>query len=224
MSTSAVSSALLGVSSSSSTTSTDTSSTSDEFLTLFIAELKNQDPTNAVDTSELTSQLATFTQVEQSIQTNLYLDTLTQYAASVNNAEAASCIGKTVSVDTSEVAVSDGDADDIVFSLSDDAANATITISDSSGNVINTITETNLSEGDQLRLLGRNGQRRQYGRRRHVHDFRIRNRFVWRQRDGFNVLLRRGRRRPVQQRHGIPGHGRRRYPLRRCNGNLFDIM
>ena len=80
MSTSAVSSALLGVSSSSSTTSTDTSSTSDEFLTLFIAELKNQDPTNAVDTSELTSQLATFTQVEQSVQTNLYLDTLSQYA------------------------------------------------------------------------------------------------------------------------------------------------
>ena len=147
MSTSAVNSSFLGGSGTSSTSSSTSASSTNEFLTLFIAELKNQDPSNAVDTSELTSQLATFTQVEQSVQTNLYLDTLSQYASSVNNAAAASCIGKNVAVDTSNVTVSDGTAGKITFDLSGAAANSTITIKDSSGNTVNTIKKSNLSSG-----------------------------------------------------------------------------
>lgn len=50
----------------------------DSFLRLLVAEMKNQDPTNPMDSSQYVAQLATFSQVEQSIQTNSKLDQLLQ--------------------------------------------------------------------------------------------------------------------------------------------------
>ncbi|MEN0000093.1 MAG: flagellar hook assembly protein FlgD [Pseudomonadota bacterium] len=42
----------------------------DAFLQLLVAELKNQDPTEPMDSSQYVAQLATFSNVEQSIKTN----------------------------------------------------------------------------------------------------------------------------------------------------------
>ncbi len=41
-----------------------------------MAQMQNQDPTNPMDASEQLAQLASFSQVEQSIQTNAKLETL----------------------------------------------------------------------------------------------------------------------------------------------------
>ncbi|MGL4197759.1 MAG: flagellar hook assembly protein FlgD [Allorhizobium sp.] len=65
----------------------------DSFLKLLIAQMKNQDPTNPMDATEQISQLATFSQVEQTIQTNTNLETLITGNA-LNNA--SSYIGKTI--------------------------------------------------------------------------------------------------------------------------------
>ncbi len=146
MSTTAISSALLGVSQTSSSSTTDTSTT--DFLTLLLAELENQDPTDPMDTAELTSQMATMTQVEQAVQTNEYLSSLVDYASSTNNASAVSCIGKTVTADTSEITVSNGSAsENLIFSLADDAAEITITVSDEDGKTVKTITCEDLDAG-----------------------------------------------------------------------------
>ncbi|MFL0692433.1 MAG: flagellar hook assembly protein FlgD [Agrobacterium tumefaciens] len=86
------------------TTSSATSSTAskaaekasidyDSFLKLLIAQMKNQDPTNPMDATEQISQLATFSQVEQTIQTNSNLETLITGNALTN---ASSYIGKTI--------------------------------------------------------------------------------------------------------------------------------
>ncbi len=48
----------------------------DTFLHLMMAQMQNQDPTNPMDASEQLAQLASFSQVEQSIQTNAKLETL----------------------------------------------------------------------------------------------------------------------------------------------------
>lgn len=48
----------------------------DSFLRLLVAELKNQDPTEPMDSTEYVAQLATFSNVEQGIQTNAKLDDL----------------------------------------------------------------------------------------------------------------------------------------------------
>lgn len=51
------------------------------FLKLLIAEMKNQDPTKPMDSTQYVAQLATFSQVEQSVQTNTKLDQIIQSSA-----------------------------------------------------------------------------------------------------------------------------------------------
>jgi flagellar basal-body rod modification protein FlgD len=65
----------------------------DSFLQLLIAQMKNQDPTDPMDASEQIAQLATFSQVEQTIQTNANLETLITGNALTN---ASSYVGKTI--------------------------------------------------------------------------------------------------------------------------------
>lgn len=47
-----------------------------QFLQLLVAELQNQDPTQPTDPTQYMSQLASFSQVEQQIDTNSKFDTL----------------------------------------------------------------------------------------------------------------------------------------------------
>jgi flagellar basal-body rod modification protein FlgD len=65
----------------------------DAFLTLLVAQLKNQDPTKPMDPSQQMAQLASFSSVEQAIKTNAKLDSLlTQQSLS----QAESLIGHTI--------------------------------------------------------------------------------------------------------------------------------
>lgn len=63
------------------------------FLKLLVAEMKNQDPTNPMDSTDYVTQLATFSQVEQSVQMNSKLDQILQ-ASTLS--QAGSLIGRTV--------------------------------------------------------------------------------------------------------------------------------
>lgn len=72
-----------------STTTSTTQSTSgakaavdyQSFLKLLVAEMKNQDPTNPMDSTQYVAQLAAFSQVEQSVQLNSKLTSLLQSSA-----------------------------------------------------------------------------------------------------------------------------------------------
>ena len=102
------------------TTVSSTSSSLDynSYLQLLIAQLKNQDPTDPMDTSEFVSELASFSQIEQSISTNSKLDSLLT-SESVTLADAA--IGHTVTSD-------DGQTSGVVTSvkITDDGPLATL--------------------------------------------------------------------------------------------------
>ncbi len=63
------------------------------FLKLLIAEMKNQDPTNPMKSHEYVAQLASFSQVEQSVQINKKLDEMIQ-AQTIS--QATGLIGKEV--------------------------------------------------------------------------------------------------------------------------------
>jgi flagellar basal-body rod modification protein FlgD len=63
------------------------------FLKLLIAEMKNQDPTKPMDSTQYVAQLATFSQVEQSVQTNSKLDQILQSSAL---AQADTLIGRSI--------------------------------------------------------------------------------------------------------------------------------
>ncbi len=85
--------------SSSTTTSTSSSSTTPptvnytEFLQLLVQELKNQDPSNPSDPTQFVSQIATFSNVEQAVQSNA---TLTSLLTTTALSQAENAIGKTV--------------------------------------------------------------------------------------------------------------------------------
>ena len=88
-----------------STTSGATTNTStntvdyNTFLQLLVAEMKNQDPTSPMDTSEYMSQFAQLSAVEQAMQTNAKLDTLLSSSAL---AQAESLVGRTAAFTSSD--------------------------------------------------------------------------------------------------------------------------
>ncbi|KQP61625.1 flagellar basal body rod modification protein [Methylobacterium sp. Leaf399] len=65
----------------------------DTFLTLLVTQLKNQDPTKPMDSTEYIGQIATLSQVEQTAATNKKLDDL---LASSFLSQADQIIGRTV--------------------------------------------------------------------------------------------------------------------------------
>lgn len=92
-----------GVFGTNSTTKTDTSTSTEKtatptldynaFLTLLVAQMKNQDPMEPMQSSDYVAQLATFSQVEKTIQTNERIASLLNTG---NLQLAESLIGKTV--------------------------------------------------------------------------------------------------------------------------------
>ena len=70
------------------------------FLKLLVAQMKNQDPTSPMESTDYVAQLATFSQVEQSVQINNRLDQILQ--ASVLS-QAGSIIGRTVTTADGEI-------------------------------------------------------------------------------------------------------------------------
>ncbi|MGB3502520.1 MAG: flagellar hook assembly protein FlgD [Mesorhizobium sp.] len=70
------------------------------FLKLLVAQMKNQDPTAPMDSTDFVAQLATFSQVEQTVQTNTKLEQLLQAS---QLAQAGSIIGRTVTSADGEI-------------------------------------------------------------------------------------------------------------------------
>ncbi len=62
--------------SSASTDPTDPLANEQTFLQLFVAQLQNQDPMNPQDGTQFVAQLATFSQLEQSLQMRQDLDSI----------------------------------------------------------------------------------------------------------------------------------------------------
>ena len=102
---------------SNSTSQTDTTSKTtvdyNSFLKLLVAELKNQDPTKPMESTDFVAQLATFSQVEQTVQSNAKLDQIMQatalsQAGSLIGREITSADGKTSGIVSQVKVYSDG--------------------------------------------------------------------------------------------------------------------
>ncbi len=120
-----VTSATDSTSKSSSTSSTKTTSSNsvdyNTFLQLLVAEMKNQDPTNPMDTSQYMSQFAQLSTVEQAMQTNSKLDAL---LSSQSLSQANGLIGKTVSFTDATGATFSGKV--VSISINNDGSIATL--------------------------------------------------------------------------------------------------
>lgn len=63
------------------------------FLKLLVTEMKNQDPTKPMESTEYVAQLANFSNVEQNVRTNAKLDQILQISVV---SQAGSLVGKTL--------------------------------------------------------------------------------------------------------------------------------
>ena len=108
-------------SSGAATPATNTLSYND-FLTLLMSELQNQDPTNPMDPAQMVSQLATVSEVGQAVQTNT---TLASLLTSNSLSQAELLIGQTITS-------ADGKTSGVVSSVSVTSSGSTATLSDGS--------------------------------------------------------------------------------------------
>ena len=110
----------------------------DSFLNLLTTQLQNQDPTEPLDTNQLTDQIVQFTQAEQLINTNQKLDQLVQLQSASTASNAVSYVGRVVEVESDEFNLVGGFAN-FGYELDYNAKDVEISITTPAGTVISTI-------------------------------------------------------------------------------------
>lgn len=129
-------------STSSSTSATGAQSASDlqnTFLTLLVTQLKNQDPTNPADSSQMTSQLAQINTVTGIGQLNTSLSSLAAQLSAGQQTQAALLIGSNVLSSGNDVTVSSGKSSSFGVQLANDVSDLQIVVKNASGQIVNTL-------------------------------------------------------------------------------------
>ena len=103
----------------------------DEFLTLLVTQLKNQDPESPLDSKEFAVQLAQFTQVEKLISID---QKLTNQASATSSM--AGYLGQQVILNDKTVQAKGGDAGKLQLQLGQEAASVTVQLLNKAGAVI----------------------------------------------------------------------------------------
>lgn len=127
-----------GVSSKSTAATPD--ATENRFLTLLVAQMKNQDPLNPLDNAQVTSQMAQINTVQGIGQMNV---SMTQMLTEFQNLQAVTLAGRDVLVagDTMNLAAAQGGSPQARggFDLGTAASGVSIEIRDASGKVVRTL-------------------------------------------------------------------------------------
>ncbi|MEK6590094.1 MAG: flagellar hook capping FlgD N-terminal domain-containing protein [Nitrospinota bacterium] len=121
----------------------------DAFLTMLVAQMKNQDPLNPVENTEFTAQLAQFSSLEQMFNVNENLKNIEMIQSSLNNTQAVNIIGKEVKAEGNSVKLSDAKSVPINYKLSSGAHEVKINIYSSRGELLRTISEISKDAGEQ---------------------------------------------------------------------------
>lgn len=109
-----------------------------QFLTLLTTQLQHQDPTSPMDTAQFTSQLVSFSQVEQQLKTNADLDKLVSSSGNNQTSLGLSYIGLNVDVQGSNFDFDPSKFSSVTLSYNLPSTPATnkINIVDQHGNVV----------------------------------------------------------------------------------------
>ncbi len=125
------------------------------FLLLLTAQLRNQDPLSPLDSTQFVEQLASFSAVEQQIETNSKLDALTERLSVSAIDEASQWIGKDVEA-TSGAAHFEGAALSYLVPEGAPGTTTEIVVSDLAGNVV--YSEQAGSQRREFTWRGENGE------------------------------------------------------------------
>lgn len=112
----------------------------EDFLTLLVVQLTNQDPLNPMDDKEFTAQLAEFSSLEQLTNINEGITALGENADRQEILGAVGYLGKTVRAGGSSMALVDGDSSTLYYGFEETASSVLINIYDPNGNLVRTDT------------------------------------------------------------------------------------
>ena len=119
----------------------------DDFLRLLVAQLQSQDPMNPMESADFTAQLAQFSSLEQLQNINTSLGGIGTSQSVLTNSQAVGFIGKTITAIGDTIDVTDGQSQNLQFSLSKDAVGSYLRIYDQQGNYIRQIEAGALASG-----------------------------------------------------------------------------
>ncbi len=118
----------------------------EQFLKLFVAQLQNQDPMNPQDATEISSQLAQYSQLEQLTNINRSMKTLIEAYQNTAKISSLGTIGKDVAYASSDI-IYDGEPATIGYRLQSPASRISITIRKENA-VVATLNGEKLAKGD----------------------------------------------------------------------------
>jgi flagellar basal-body rod modification protein FlgD len=110
----------------------------DDFLTLLLAQLQNQDPLNPMESTEFTSQLAQFTSLEELFEVNDNLVGIQEMLYNQGEEDLLALIGKTIKTNDNTILIAEDSVLSGAYTL-DEGADVTISIYDSEGSEIRTL-------------------------------------------------------------------------------------
>lgn len=122
-------------SSTSSIAASSANSNYETFLTLLCTQLQNQSPLDPMDTNEFTSQLVSYSSLEQQMQMNDQLTALNTQLSASTALTALGYIGHSVAVEGDTAPLQDGAAA-WTYDLDSSASKVTLTITDADGNTV----------------------------------------------------------------------------------------
>jgi flagellar basal-body rod modification protein FlgD len=121
----------------------------DQFLQLLVAQLKNQDPSNPMDGSQMAAQLAQFSSVEQLAQINETLAAQSSTATLLAENGAMSAVGKTALASADAVDVTGGVPQQITADIPAGATSATLHVYDMNGTEVASQSLSGVKDGRQ---------------------------------------------------------------------------
>jgi flagellar basal-body rod modification protein FlgD len=138
-----------GTDSSTKKSKTDDIMGKEDFLTLLVAQLKNQDPLNPDDPTEFTSQLAQFSSLEQLTNLNESMENMAISNANSDRFATLQTIGKNVVYQDSSFTYNGQDGAQLGYKLDGEASEVTLSIK-RNGSVIKVLHGTELSKGNHI--------------------------------------------------------------------------
>ncbi len=120
-----------------------------EFLTLLVAQLQNQDPLNPSDPTEFTAQLAQFSSLEQLFNLNDSMNNLVTSNANADRFATLQTIGKNVAYQDSKFQYNGESEIEIGYQLDGNASEVQLTIQ-RNGSTVAVLEGTNLTKGNHF--------------------------------------------------------------------------
>ncbi|APG27322.1 hypothetical protein A7E78_05370 [Syntrophotalea acetylenivorans] len=121
----------------------------EDFLTLLVAQLQNQDPLNPSDPTEFTAQLAQYSSLEQLMSVNENIENLASTSQNQQQLSALGLIGREVVVEQGEFQLGDSDVT-LGYQLDAQADRVELHVQDSRGKSLAVIKPAEMTAGSHF--------------------------------------------------------------------------